>query len=77
VARTPDVPALPANMVKLASDSWILWGANAGEWFVVVVLTVMVVSARWWPQAGEAIARRMAGSARRSRPSSPSDEPDD
>ncbi|MBN1612203.1 MAG: hypothetical protein JW940_36565 [Polyangiaceae bacterium] len=64
-------------MVKLASDSWVLWGANAGEWFVVVFLTVVVVSVRWWPQAGEAIARRIAGGPRHSRPSRPSDAPDD
>jgi hypothetical protein len=56
-------------------DSWILWGANAGEWFIIVFLTVMVATTRWWPRAGEAIARRMAGGQRHSRPSKPSDGP--
>lgn len=61
--------------MKLASDSWILWEANAGEWFVIVFLTVAVVSARWWPLAGEAIARWLSGEPRPSRP--PPDSPGD
>lgn len=32
-----------------------------GELFVVVFITVAVVSAPWWPRAGAALARLLAG----------------
>jgi hypothetical protein len=33
-------------------------GLTAGEWFVVVFVTLAVVSAPWWPRAAEALYRR-------------------
>ena len=50
----------------LASD-WklpyaeIVFGLNYGEWFIVAFVTVMVVSARYWPALGERIAVRLGG----------------
>ncbi len=35
---------------------------NYGEWFIVAFVTVMVVSARYWPAFGERIAVRLSGS---------------
>jgi hypothetical protein len=40
-----------------------VFGLNYGEWFIVVFVTVMVVSARYWPAIGERIAVRLNGSA--------------
>jgi len=36
-----------------------VFGLNFGEWFIVAFVTVMVVSARYWPAAGERIAARL------------------
>jgi hypothetical protein len=42
---------------------------TSGEWFVVVFLTIAVVSARYFPAAGEAIAAFLTRkSARRGEP---------
>jgi hypothetical protein len=35
-------------------------GLTHGELFVVVFVTLAVVSARYWPMAGEAVAARLA-----------------
>jgi hypothetical protein len=40
-----------------------VFGLNYGEWFIVTFVTVMVVSARYWPAFGERIAVRLSGSA--------------
>jgi hypothetical protein len=37
-----------------------VFGLNGGEWFIVVFVTVMVVSARYWPAFGERIALRFS-----------------
>ena len=36
-------------------------GLTNGELFVVVFITVTVVSASWWPKAGEALFRVLFG----------------
>jgi hypothetical protein len=36
-------------------------GLTSGELFVVVFLTLAVVSAPWWPRLGEAIADLVSG----------------
>ena len=40
-----------------------MFGLNYGEWFIVVFVTVMVGSARYWPAIGERIAVGLNGSA--------------
>jgi hypothetical protein len=40
-----------------------VFGLNGGEWFIVAFVTVMVVSARYWPAFGERIALRLSGAA--------------
>jgi hypothetical protein len=40
-----------------------VFGLNGGEWFIVAFVTVMVVSARYWPALGERIGVRLGGSA--------------
>ncbi|HEX9620120.1 MAG TPA: hypothetical protein VF989_08300 [Polyangiaceae bacterium] len=34
-------------------------GLTGGEWFVVIFVTVAVVSAPWWPRTAEALAKRL------------------
>jgi len=38
-----------------------VFGLNGGEWFIVAFVTVMVVSARYWPALAERIAVRLGG----------------
>ena len=38
-----------------------MFGLNGGEWLIVAFVTVMVVSARYWPAFGERIALRLSG----------------
>jgi hypothetical protein len=38
-----------------------VFGLSGGEWFLVAFVTVMVVSARYWPAFGERIALRFSG----------------
>jgi len=38
-----------------------VFGLTGGEWFIVAFVTVMVVSARYWPALGERIALRLSG----------------
>ena len=38
-----------------------MFGLNGGEWFIVAFVTVMVVSARYWPALAERIAVRLGG----------------
>jgi len=45
-----------------------VFGLNGGEWFIVAFVTVMVVSARYWPALGVRIGGRLGGP-------SPSDPP--
>jgi hypothetical protein len=40
-----------------------VFGLSGGEWFIVAFVTVMVVSARYWPAFGERIALRFSGVA--------------
>ena len=40
-----------------------VFGLNGGEWFIVAFVTVMVVSARYWPALGARIAVRLGGPA--------------
>jgi len=40
-----------------------VFGLNGGEWFIVTFVTVMVVSARYWPALGERLALRLSGHA--------------
>lgn len=34
-------------------------GLTGGEWFVVIFVTVAVVSAPWWPRAAEALQNKL------------------
>jgi hypothetical protein len=34
---------------------------TAGELFIVVFIVVAVVTARWWPRIGQAVAERLCG----------------
>lgn len=47
-----------------------MFGLNGGEWFIVAFVTVMVVSARYWPALAERIAVRLSGGS-----ATPSDDP--
>jgi len=47
-----------------------VFGLNGGEWFIVAFVTVMVVSARYWPALGIRIGARLGG-APAARPSDP------
>jgi hypothetical protein len=38
-----------------------VFGLNGGEWFIVTFVTVMVVSARYWPALAARIAVRLGG----------------
>jgi hypothetical protein len=38
-----------------------VFGLNGGEWFIVAFVTVMVVSARYWPALGARIGERLGG----------------
>jgi hypothetical protein len=38
-----------------------VFGLNFGESFLVIFITVAVVSARYWPLLGERIALRLSG----------------
>jgi len=49
-----------------------VFGLNGGEWFIVAFVTVMVVSARYWPALGARIGGRLGG---RVAGPSPSDSP--
>ncbi|MEI9942287.1 MAG: hypothetical protein WDO69_34150 [Pseudomonadota bacterium] len=49
-----------------------VFGLNGGEWFIVAFVTVMVVSARYWPALGARIGGRLSG---RFVAPSPSDPP--
>jgi hypothetical protein len=40
-----------------------VFGLNFGEMLIVTFVTVMVVSARYWPAIGERIAVRLSGPA--------------
>ncbi len=51
-----------------------VFGLNGGEWFIVTFVTVMVVSARYWPALGARIGGRWGG---RFVGPSPSDPPRD
>ncbi|MEI9948165.1 MAG: hypothetical protein WDO74_04110 [Pseudomonadota bacterium] len=51
-----------------------MFGLNGGEWFIVTFVTVMVVSARYWPALGARIGGRWGG---RFVGPSPSDPPRD
>ena len=49
-----------------------VFGLNGGEWFIVAFVTVMVVSARYWPAIGARIGqatRRGSGRLDGPRPS--------
>jgi hypothetical protein len=49
-----------------------VFGLNGGEWFIVTFVTVMVVSARYWPALGARIgARSDAPTANPSHPPPP------
>ena len=59
---------LNLSMWGLASAKPLLYssgvfGLNGGEMFLVVFVTVAVVSARYWPALGERIAVRLVGGA--------------
>gem|GEM_PF-1400599 len=47
---------------KLPYSRWV-FGLNGGEWFIVAFVTVMVVSARYWPALGERIALRLSSAS--------------
>jgi hypothetical protein len=51
-------------------------GLNGGELFVIGFVVIAVVSARWWPMLGAAIAERLAGAPSDPAPVPPGDEPD-
>jgi hypothetical protein len=36
-------------------------GLTGGEGFLVAFIAVLIVSARWWPRLGAALATRLAG----------------
>jgi hypothetical protein len=38
-----------------------VFGLNGGELFIVAFVTIMVVSARYWPALGGRLAVRLAG----------------
>ena len=38
-----------------------MFDLTGGELFVVVFITVAVISAPWWPRVGEAISELIAG----------------
>jgi hypothetical protein len=40
-----------------------VFGLTGGEWFIVAFVTVMVVSARYWPALAERIALRLSGAS--------------
>jgi hypothetical protein len=40
-----------------------VFGLTTGEVFVVAFIFAAVVSAAWWPRAGAAIARALAGTS--------------
>lgn len=42
-------------------------GLTPGEWFVVIFITLAVVSAPQWPRAGAAVGLLLAGCGRGSR----------
>ena len=48
-----------------------VFGLNGGEWFIVMFVTVMVVSARYWPALGARIGERLGGRAVGPNPSDP------
>jgi len=50
-----------------------VFGLSGGEWFIVSFVTVMVVSAKYWPALGMRIGERLAGG--RSVGPSPSEPP--
>jgi hypothetical protein len=52
-----------------------VFGLTFGELFIVVFLTVSVVSAPWWPRVGEWIADLFVG-GRAARPSVPPERRD-
>jgi len=49
-----------------------VFGMSGGEWFIVAFVTVMVVSAKYWPALGVRIGGRSSGPS-----SSPSEPPRD
>jgi hypothetical protein len=53
-------PSRLASDRKLPYSRWV-FGLSGGEWFIVAFVTVMVVSARYWPAFGERIALRSSG----------------
>jgi hypothetical protein len=42
---------------------------TGGELFVVVFITIAVISAPWWPRLGELVAEQLAGTRRAPRDS--------
>ena len=48
-----------------------VFGLNGGEWFIVTFVTVMVVSARYWPALGARIGGRLGGRLEGPSPSEP------
>jgi Sec-independent protein translocase protein TatA len=51
-----------------------VFGLNGGEWFIVSFVTVMVVSAKYWPALGLRVGRHLGG-GRTVGPTSPSEPP--
>ncbi len=45
----------------MVSGMAMMLGLTGGELFVVVFITLAVISAPWWPRAGGAIAGLLAG----------------
>jgi hypothetical protein len=54
-----------------------VFGLTGGEFFIVAFVTVMVVSARYWPAIGERIAVRLSGEASESEPAAGQKPPRD
>jgi len=48
-----------------------MFDLTAGELFVVVFITLAVVSAAWWPRLGEFVALTLTGQRRAARDSAP------
>jgi hypothetical protein len=67
-AQTRDLPAISVSLrAKLSDgDDTTVLGLTHGELFLVIFITVAVVSAAWWPRAGAAVAGLLWGRKARS-----------
>jgi hypothetical protein len=57
-------PITTSMVGPIGYPSTAMFGLTNGELFVVVFLVVMVVSAPWWPKAGEAVFSLLSGKGR-------------